>query len=369
MKKLLVFHPALAPYRIDFFNKLSGSFDATVYFSLSNLIDQKFDQSKLRAELNFPFNLLASGFDVKNKAIRFGIHKILKKHNPDIVICSEYSQITLFVIFIKIFFGKKYKIYTISDDSIDLSIKRKGLRKLIRNISSNFLEGVIFPSENVCKWYNHNVNRSTKTLVLPIVHNNVEFRKKLESSLCNAEKQIKKHNLTNKKVIIYVGRLVKIKNIDFLIKAFADTKQKKENTVLFIIGDGQEKENLELLVKKLQLVKNCLFIGHLEGSDLYAWYNIAQCLVLPSYQEPYGAVVNEALIAGCKVICSDKAGARELINKRNGYLINPFEQKQLTETLSTVIKEIDETRCPITLKADLMPFNLDEKLKTLFSQL
>lgn len=367
MKKLLVFHPALAPYRIDFFNKLSSSFDTTVYFSLSNLIDQKFDQSKLREELNFPFNLLESGFEVKNRSVRFDIHKILKKHNPDIVICSEYSQITLFVIFIKIFFQKKYKIYTISDDSVDLSIKRKGLRKLIRNISSNFLEGVIFPSKTVCKWYNENVNRNTKTLVLPITHNNIEFRKKLDYSLSHTEKHLEKYDLTNKKVIIYVGRLVKIKNIDFLIKAFADTKQEKDNTVLVIIGDGQEKENLEMLVKKLHLEKSCLLIGRLEGSDLYAWYNIAQCLVLPSYQEPYGAVVNEALIAGCKVICSDKAGASELINKKNGYLINPFEERQLTETLSTVIKEIEEIKQPITLKADLMPFSLDEKLETLFN--
>lgn len=366
-KKIIIFHPALAPYRIDFFNKLFQSFDASFYFSLDNLKDQKFNQDQLGKEILFKFNLLTSGFEYNNRSFRYGIYKIIKNKSPEIILCSEYSQITLSVIIYKYLFNRKLKVYVISDDSIDYSTERKGLRKWIRDIVSHMIDGIIFPSEKVASWYLKNVNSKTKTLELPIVHSNDTFRNKLLLTQNKAELNIQKYNLTGKKVFLFVGRLVKLKNIDFLIEAFAQAE--RDNKILVIIGGGEEAEPLKEVSTKLKINESCIFLGRLEGDELLAWFNIAQCLVLPSYSEAYGAVVNEALLSGCKVLCSKNAGASVLINNKNGFTFDPRDRLQLTELIDRISTNIEQVTIPLKTKPDLMPFTLDEKLKILFSQL
>ena len=129
-KKVLIFHPALAPYRIDFFNALEKKFNTSFYFNFINVSDQKFDQELLRSKSLFKINYLTKGFEFLDRSFRFGILKIIKTENPTIVICSEFGAITMITYLYKKLFNKQYKMYTISDDSVDTSSKRKGGRKL-----------------------------------------------------------------------------------------------------------------------------------------------------------------------------------------------------------------------------------------------
>jgi hypothetical protein len=207
-KKLLIFHPALAPYRIDFFNELADNFDASFYFNLTNVADQKFDQVALKAKCNFQCNYLLNGFDFFGRSFRLGIIRIIKMKNPDIVICSEYGFVTWIVFLYKKLFFKRFKIYTISDDSINNSILRKGIRSFVRNMISKNIDGVIFASDEVCEWYKSNITIKTKTFVLPIIHSDVVFRESLKASLPMANENIQKHKLTGKKILLFVGRLV-----------------------------------------------------------------------------------------------------------------------------------------------------------------
>lgn len=76
-----------------------------------------------------------------------------------------------------------------------------------------------------------------------------------------------------------------------------------------------------------------------EGDDLYVWYKAADTLVLPSYREPFGAVVNEALLAGCKCVVSKNAGASCLINEGiNGYTFDPTSIDDLVRCIRTSIQ-------------------------------
>ena len=61
--------------------------------------------------------------------------------------------------------------------------------------------------------------------------------------------------------------------------------------------------------------------------------------ILPSQFEPFGAVVNEALVAGCYVIVSDKVGAASLISSSNGSIFESNNQKQLAEEIGKGLKE------------------------------
>ena len=61
-KKLIVFHPAIAPYRVDFFNSIDEIFDAKFYFEFDNALEQTFDQKRLQEYLSFIPKYLSPGF-------------------------------------------------------------------------------------------------------------------------------------------------------------------------------------------------------------------------------------------------------------------------------------------------------------------
>ncbi len=368
MKKILIFHKGLAPYRIDFFNAINSKFDVNFYF------DNKFGDNTyclkedfLVKKCDFKPNYLGKGFNLFGRSFRLGIHKIIKSEFPTIVICNEYCPVTISIFFYYMF-TKKFKMYTICDDSLLNAKSRKGLRKYIRNLISKNISGTILASEMVTNWFSENISKSEEKLILPIIHEDGIFRKKLEESLIQANKNIVEYDLKDKKVILYVGRLIALKNVTSLIKAFS--RLDDDNLVLTIIGDGNETNNLKYLVKKLGIKNRVLFTGKLFGNQLMAWYNLSQVLVLPSTFEQFGAVINEALLAGNKVICSEVAGATSLITKDNGLLFRPLDISDLEQKLLQVLREQNALSNRIfEIRPNKMPFSFDEKIDALLSKL
>ena len=103
-KRAIILHPAIAPYRVDFFNSLAKEFDASFYFEFDNALEQAFDQEKLRKRLCFAPHFLSSGFmGIKN--LRLEVLTILWKNKADVVFVSEYNLLGLLVCFYKLLFN------------------------------------------------------------------------------------------------------------------------------------------------------------------------------------------------------------------------------------------------------------------------
>lgn len=367
-QRILIFHPALAPYRVDFFNALHRSFNAYFYFNFINVQDQNFDQEDLKSKSEFLCNYLKNGFEFKGRSFRTGAIAAIKKHNPDIILCSEYGPLTCLVFTYVKLFRRSIRFYTISDDSIDNSIERRGFRKLFRNIISTNSNGVLFTSVEVCNWYKENVSTKTKTLELPIIHNDKVLRNRYLKSLNEANSNIEKFNLKGKKVILFVGRLVAVKNLSFLLECFS----KVENTdcKMVLVGDGILREELYALSEKLNIADKIIFMGRQEGEALNNWYTFSQIFVFPSIYERYGAVVSEALLGGCYVLCSCAAGASSLIDAKNGRLFNPKNETAFIEMLQEAINNAEALGGGIKrLRNNRMPFTFEEKIGSLMKQL
>lgn len=367
-QKVLIFHPALAPYRIDLFNCLSKKFKTSFYFYLTNVVDQKFDQEKLMYKCEFNVQYLDKGFECLGRSVRFGIRKIIRNEKPDIVICSEFNAVTILTYLYKRIYHKKYKMYTICDDSLDNALKRKGYRAVLRNFISKNIDGIILPSQAVCDWFKNHISSNLNTFILPVMHNDQVFRKELEKSLVAANDYILSENLEGKKVILYVGRLTAVKNLFFLLRAIARIKD--ENYCLVIVGDGVLKQKLQNITTALKIKDKVIFMGRKEGSALLAWYNVADIFVLPSTNEPFGAVVNEALLAGCHVLCSKRAGASSIINSSNGRVFDPNNEDEL---LSCINEKLNQSEPIIIGKVQLreskMPFTFSSIMDTFLRQL
>ncbi|ASO07977.1 glycosyltransferase [Arenibacter algicola] len=367
-QRILVFHPALAPYRVDFFNAVHHSFNAQFYFNLANVSDQKFDQENLKQRCDFTCNYLDKGFEVGGRSFRLGLIAAIIKHKPDIILCSEYSQITCFVLVYAKLFHKQTKVYTLSDDSIYNAIERKGIRSLLRKVMAKYIDGIIFTSEEVCNWHNENISVRTKTLELPIIHDDTVLRRKFLESLDEANKNIQKYDLVGKKVILFVGRLVEVKNLPFLIKCFSEVEN--HNCRLVLVGDGDLKKELKSLTVALNIADKVIFTGREEGSSLNNWYTFSQIFAFPSTNERYGAVVNEALLGGCYTLCSRAAGASSLIGHGNGQLFDPKNELDFIGKLQKAIYNSEPLCSEIKiLRNSKMPFSFDQKIGALIKDL
>jgi len=128
---------------------------------------------------------------------------------------------------------------------------------------------------------------------------------------------------------LYVGQLITRKNIATLLRAFASMRAPADT--LNIVGTGPLDDYLQRLTHQLGLEQNVTFAGHQDTDLLIQSYAAADTLVLPSTEEVWGLVVNEALSAGLSVVVSDKCGvSRSVATMPAVYVTDPHEGNLMT---------------------------------------
>lgn len=132
----------------------------------------------------------------------------------------------------------------------------------------------------------------------------------------NKEEMRRKYGFDTKdKIIIYVGRLEKEKNLEFLIKSFAFVKKNNPHTKLVFVGDGRERVHLKNLVDELEL-KDVIFMGAMEYDKIPEVLNCADVFALTSLYESGPLVIIEALACGVPSVTVDVGRVREFIQNR-----------------------------------------------------
>lgn len=136
-------------------------------------------------------------------------------------------------------------------------------------------------------------------------------------------------------IILMASRLTREKNIGMAIKAFAETK----NTLLLIVGDGPEKENLKLLTIHYNLQSNIIFEPAVDFPTLVSYYKTVDLFLLTSNYEGYGRTVIEAMAVGCPVIMTDVGIAGEIvIDQKNGLVVPVGDVLALAQALFILYK-------------------------------
>lgn len=126
---------------------------------------------------------------------------------------------------------------------------------------------------------------------------------------------------------IYVGRLSPEKGLEFLIRVFNKISDKE----LHIIGFGPQETALKSIAKG-----NIFFHGTVKNEDLPAFYQKSDVFVLPSYSEPWGLVVEEALNNGLPVLLSDRVGCAEefVCGKGTGLVFRSGDESDLLQKIN-----------------------------------
>ncbi|WP_206019641.1 glycosyltransferase [Runella sp. SP2] len=329
-EKALVFYSYLPPWRIDIFNAMNEYYDLKIVFLNSESDGFTYNRDLLLNNLHVDSIFYNKGFNIGTKAFRLGIYNIVKKYKPDIVFTHEYSPTSVFLALLLRINIFNFRLIVTTSDNFKMAQSVYGLKKYFRLYVLNSANGVVVYSENVREWYKENFPH-LKVEVCPNIQNprTLLAHKKYFKSILKGY-----NNLfhLNKPIVLYIGRLEKIKGVDLLIEAFNNSL--KETHQLVLVGEGSESQNLKNLVQKYNIGNSVIFTGSYYGRDLYAWYYLADFFVLPSRYEPFGAVVNEALIFGCPVLASKNIGALDYINEgNNGLIFDPENNESFVDTL------------------------------------
>jgi glycosyltransferase involved in cell wall biosynthesis len=135
--------------------------------------------------------------------------------------------------------------------------------------------------------------------------------------------------------VIFAGRLIKEKNTDLLLRSLVLVKKSLPNIKCFIIGNGPEKHNLEILRDDLNLEDNVKFLGFLEDHSLISHIKSSLVFTLPSTREGFGMVVLEANACGLPVVVINHPmnASKDLVKDNINGFIAEFSEDSLSDKI------------------------------------
>jgi glycosyltransferase involved in cell wall biosynthesis len=155
-----------------------------------------------------------------------------------------------------------------------------------------------------------------------------------------------KFGIKEKYIVLFFGRITWIKGIDFLVKAFCQLIQQREDTILAIVGpDDGYKGTLEKLINDLGISRKVLFTGYLAGEDKLSALVDATVLVQTSIYEAGPGSPVEAILCGTPIIVTNNTGAGDIVAEMDaGYLVQYGNVNELTNMMQKVLEDPTEAR-------------------------
>ena len=152
-------------------------------------------------------------------------------------------------------------------------------------------------------------------------------------------KAIKDRQKSQNLQILFLSRILIQKGIYETIEAFSILQKRYPLAKLFIAGDGEELENIKLIVRK-QNISNVQFSGHIIGSDKTQAFNDSHLYCFPSYTEGFPLSIVEAMSFGLPVITTAVGGIPDFFeNGVNGYLVAEKNPNSLVEHIKKIITD------------------------------
>jgi len=194
---------------------------------------------------------------------------------------------------------------------------KKGLKYLAKTIC-NRSDIVIAPStamKNLLLSY----SIKTPIVVNPTGIDSDEFK---NINVREKKELLKRYQIpADRKIILFAGRLAKEKNLDFLLQCFVKVKKEIKHSFLIFAGGGPSEDELNGIIKKLNLTADARITGFLEKGTMIDYYNLADVFAFPSVTETQGIVLLEAMTAGVPVVAIDKLGPKDIVSDgQDGYL-------------------------------------------------
>ncbi|RRB00879.1 glycosyltransferase family 4 protein [Larkinella rosea] len=308
------------PYQQDFFKALSVYFELTVIYYAKSESDRQWNISNENRPYQVHYlsdTLVAKWIQKRIKDYHFSwsiIRQLITDRSDYIIISGAYwipnTVLGLFILRIR---GKRLAFFGERLSSSTSNFKNALKRFFLLPIKWNCQRLIVGGNEAVTTYHYYGINFPSS--VIPY---NIDISRFDKQNLDRAKisKLSETYKSSGQPILLSSGSLISRKNMNVLIKSI---KNSHISVHLLIIGEGQDRKNLEQLIENDPRIK---LIGFVQAEDLPYYYNLADVFVFASKYDGWGVVINEAIAAGLPVICSDQVGAaREwIIDGVNGFI-------------------------------------------------
>lgn len=338
--KVLFISRGPSPYRVDFFNELGKLCDLTVLFEMHPCEISDRNEKWFHEDYNCfkGIYLKKSKLKLKNNNFCPEIIKYLKMHKKfNIIVVGMYSTPTQML---ALMYMKLKKIpYLLNSDGGFVKNENKFI-KLIKKFFISGAAGYLSTGIGTTKYLKH-YGAKSKIYIYPFTTYKIEDLPKNETSDELKNKLRKKLNIKEKYVVLAVGQFIYRKGFDILLKS---VEKIDIDLGVYIVG-GEPTEEYIKLKNDLNL-KNVHFIGFKDKKELSEFYRVADTFVLPTREDIWGLVINEAMAFGLPVITTTNclAGLELIENDVNGFLIPIDSVTELRNNLINLFENQEHMR-------------------------
>ena len=195
------------------------------------------------------------------------------------------------------------------------------------------------------------------------IYNFINFEK-IEEKLEKFDLNMQEKEMIKENYCISVGRLATVKDYETTINAFKILSEKGINEKLYIIGDGNNRKNLEKMIKVSRLENQIFLLG--AKNNPYIWMKNADIFIHSSKLEGFGLVLVEAMHCGVPVISSNfKCGAKEiLLNGECGELFEIGNDEELAQKIEKLLFDNDRRKKYILKSREIVDkYSMEKILK------
>jgi glycosyltransferase involved in cell wall biosynthesis len=344
-RRLVIMTEIISPYRIPLFNALAEHPDVDLHVIFLAETDPNLRQWEVyKQEIRFSFEVLRSWrkrIGKYNALLNFGIQKALDHSRPDVILCGGYSYVASWQ---ALLWARNHKVVFLLWSESNLQDLRRSYAP-IEFLKKQFLRrctGFIVPGSSALKYLEANGVKPEKIFTAPNAVDNELFARAAEDARRDAAALHSKLSLP-RRYFIFVGRLVREKGIFELLSAYSNLERNlRANIGLVFVGDGECRQELERA--SLSISPGTIkCTGFAQREELGAYYALSEALILPTYTDTWGMVVNEAMACGLPIIISRAAGcATDLVRENwNGNLIDPRDPSDLEQAMNRLVLQPD----------------------------
>jgi glycosyltransferase involved in cell wall biosynthesis len=331
--KLLWITNIPSPYRVDFFNELGKSCELTVLFEKSRAKDRDDSWQNYSAQ-NFESIIMRGVSYSADSALCLGVLRHLRPGTFDEVIVTNFSSPTgaLAIAYLKAT-GQRY--YLESDGGFPSG---SPLKSWVKRLVIGGAHGYFSTSDAHDEYYLAYGALPPQLIRYPFT--SVRAADVLPAPPTPAQKQAAKRQLgiTQSKMILSVGQFIPRKGFDVLLKASASLPG---DTAVCIVGGDPPGEYLQLVCEHGR--SSVHFAGFKSRSELSLYQTAADLFVLPTREDIWGLVINEALAHALPVVTTDRCVAGlELVAKNDcGFLVPVGDVDALSAAMNRLLKDPD----------------------------
>lgn len=343
--KILWVNPSFLDYRVPLYkcinDKLEGDF--CLIFSRRRVPERcvkKVEESIAGNALSLISEKVVSigrNSDFANRGLSIplpkGLYKLIKSAVPDIVIAEGFFQFTPWAVWYS--FIHRIPLLIAYERTAHTERNCPLWRRLYRRFIGFFVDGYIANGQ-LTKEYLISQGVKPENVFTGGMCADSKGLSEQVSALSSDEKlQLKKVLVGNQNeglVYIFVGRMIELKGVNHLLKAWNDHLVVHPNDKLLLVGDGPLLEGYKASYSHQSII----FTGGIDYAEIYKYYAISDVFIIPTLEDNWSLVVPEAMACGLPVACSIYNGCHpELVKKdENGITFDPLNEDNILETLA-----------------------------------